>query len=145
MFFLSFCSLTLNTASAGIYACTVLYCTVLYCIVLYCSVIDFSSNTMWKFMWKKRSILILEGTGAYGPLLLSPPEGIYNIIKYITVQYSTVTGEEDGVWRWITPYSTLCGVSVTGAASLVAECAINILLKKMPKITFLKPLFGELP
>ena len=29
-----------------------------------------------------------------------------------------------------TPYSTLCGVSVTGAASLVAECGINILFKK---------------
>ena len=44
---------------------------------------------------------------------------------------------------WITPYSTLCGVSVTGAASLVAECGTNILFKKTPKITFLKPLFGH--
>ena len=44
-----------------------------------------------------------------------------------TVQYNTVhtvTGEEDGVRRWQTPYSTLCGVSVTGAASLVAECGM---------------------
>ena len=37
-----------------------------------------------------------------------------------TLQYSTVTGEEDGARGWLTPYSTLCGASVTGAASLVA-------------------------
>ena len=30
--------LTLNRASAGIYACTVLYCTVLHCNVLYSAV-----------------------------------------------------------------------------------------------------------
>ena len=40
-------------------------------------------------------------------------------------QYST--GEEDGVKGWLTPYSTLCGAIVTGAASLVAECGTNIL------------------
>ena len=45
-----------------------------------------------------------------------------NIIQYNTVQYSTITGEEDGVRGWLTPYSILCGASVTGAASLVAEC-----------------------
>ena len=66
-------------------------------------------------------------------------------VKYSTVQYSTVTGEEDGVRRWQTPYSALCGASVTGAASLVAECVTNILFKKMPKITFFKPLFRALP
>ena len=37
----------------------------------------------------------------------------------------------------------LCGVSVTGAASLVAECGTNILFKKFPKK--IKPLFGALP
>ena len=48
-----------------------------------------------------------------------------------TVQYSTVTGE-DGVRGWLTPNSTLCcGVSVTGAASLVAECGTNIFVQKM--------------
>ena len=47
-------------------------------------------------------------------------------VQYSTVQYSTVTGEEDGVRGWFTPYSTLCGVSVTGAASLVAECRTNM-------------------
>ena len=56
-------------------------------------------------------------------------------------KYSTVTGEEDGVRGWITPYSILCGVCVTGAASLVAECWTNLLLKKMPKITFFKTSF----
>ena len=57
----------------------------------------------------------------------------YSTEQYSTVQYSTVTGEEDGVRGWITPYSTLCGVSVTGAASLVAECGTNILFKKCQK------------
>ena len=64
----------------------------------------------------------------------------YSTLQYITVQYSTVqysTVQEDGVRGWITPYSTLCGVTVTGAASLVAECGT--------KITFLKPLYGALP
>ena len=54
----------------------------------------------------------------------------YSTVQYSTVQYSTVTGEEDGVRRWQTPYSTLCCASVTGSASLVAECVTNILLKK---------------
>ena len=36
--------------------------------------------------------------GAYSPQLLAP------------LEYSTVTGEEDGVRGWLTPYSTLCGV-----------------------------------
>ena len=35
-------------------------------------------------------IKLLEGTGAYGPLLLAPPEGIYSTVQYNTVQYSTV-------------------------------------------------------
>ena len=114
----------------------------------------------------------LEGTGAYGPLLLAPLEGIqgslwaakystvqYNTVQYSTVQYSTVqystvqysivhystvTGVGDGVRGWLTPYSTLCGAIVTGAACLVAECGTDILLKKCQKITFLKPLFGAL-
>ena len=46
--------LTLNRASAGIYACNVLYCTVLHCTVQYCTVIDFSPNTMSKVMWKSQ-------------------------------------------------------------------------------------------
>ena len=76
--------------------------------------------------------LLLEGTGAYSPLLLAPPDSTvqYNIIQYSTLQYSTVTGEEDGVRGWITPYSTMYGDSVTGAASLMAECGTNILFKK---------------
>ena len=41
-------------------------------------------------------------------------------------------------------FHSMCDVSVTGAASLVAECGINILFKKTPKIIFLKPLFGAL-
>ena len=60
----------------------------------------------------------------------------YNKVQYSTVQYSTVTGEEDGVRGWITPYSTLCAVSETGAASLVAECGTNILFKKHRKSLF---------
>ena len=36
--YINWSSLALNRASAGIYACTVLYCTVLYCTVLYCTV-----------------------------------------------------------------------------------------------------------
>ena len=39
-----------------------------------------------------------------------------------------------------TPQSTLYGVNVTGAASLVAECGTNILFKKHQK-----SLFGTLP
>ena len=66
----------------------------------------------------------------------------YSTVQYSTVQYSTVTGEEDGIWRWITPYSTLCGVSVTGAASLVAECGTNILFIKLQKILFKTPFLG---
>ena len=38
--------------------------------------------------------------------------------------------------------SNQCGVSVTGAASLVAECGTNILFKKTPKITFKNPFLG---
>ena len=57
----------------------------------------------------------------------------YSTVQYSTVQYSTVTGEENGVRGWLTPYSTLCGASVTGAASLVAECGTNILFKKHQK------------
>ena len=52
------------------------------------------------------------------------------VAMYSTVQYSTITGEENGVRRWQTPYSTLCGASVTGATSLVAECGTNSLFKK---------------
>ena len=76
----------------------------------------------------------------YNPLTKGP----LNTVQCSTVQYSTVTGEEDGVRGWITPYSTLCGVSVTGAASLVAECGTKFFsLKKMPKITFLNPFLGN--
>ena len=69
----------------------------------------------------------------------------YSTLQYSTVQYSTVTGEENGVWRQITPYSTLCGVSVTGAASLVAECGTNILFKKRQKVTLKKNFLGHFP
>ena len=31
---------------------------------------------------------------------------MYSTVQHSRVQYSTVTGEEDGVW---TPYFTLCG------------------------------------
>ena len=54
-------------------------------------------------------------------------------VQYSTVQYNTVQySNRRGGWcqGWITPYSTLCGVSVAGAASLVAECGTNILFKK---------------
>ena len=37
------------------------------------------------------------------------------------------------------------GVSVTGDASLVAECGTNIWFQKTLNITFLKTLFGALP
>ena len=37
---------------------------------------------------------------------------LYSIVQYGTVQYSTVTGEEDGVRGWLTPYSTPFVVSV---------------------------------
>ena len=36
----------------------------------------------------------------------------------------------------------LCGVSVTGAASLVAECGTNILFKKCQKSLFKPPFWG---
>ena len=53
-----------------------------------------------------------------------------NVIQYSTVQYSTlysiVTGEEDGIWSG-SLHIPLCVVSVTCAASLVAECVTNIL------------------
>ena len=59
----------------------------------------------------------------------------YSTVQYSTVQYSTVQySNRRGGWC---PYSTLCGVSVTGAASLVAECGTNILFKKHFKKTFL--------
>ena len=58
-------------------------------------------------------------------------------------QYST--GEEDGVRGWLTPYSTLCGATVTGAASLVAECGTNILFKKNTENHFFLNPFGALP
>ena len=63
------------------------------------------------------------------------------IYYYYYYYYSTVTEEGGGVRGWLTPYSTLCGVSVTGATSLVAECGTKILLKKHPKILFLNPFF----
>ena len=50
---------------------------------------------------------------------------------------------KDGVRGWITPYSTLCGVSVTGVASLVAECGTNILLKKCQQSLFVNPFLGH--
>ena len=106
--------------------------------------------------------------GVYGPLLLAPPE--YSTVQYITVQYSTVqystvqystvqystvqystvqystvqySTVQYSTGGWLTPYSTLCGASVTGAASLVAECGTNILFKKMPKNHFFKtPFWG---
>ena len=34
--------------------------------------------------------IILEGTGAYGPLLLAPLEGIYSTVQYSTVHYNTI-------------------------------------------------------
>ena len=39
--------------------------------------------------------------------------------------------------------STLCGVSVTGTTSLVAECGTNILFKKHQKSLFLNPFLGH--
>ena len=63
----------------------------------------------------------------------------YSTVQYSTVQYSTVQyrrGEEDDVRGWLTLYFTLCGASVTGAASLVAECGTNILFKKHQQSLF---------
>ena len=89
--------------------------------------------------------------GAYGPPTSSSSGGDlgplraskYSTVQYNTVQYSTVPGEEDGFRGWLTPYSTMCGASVTGAASLVAECGTNILFKKTPKITLKNPFLGH--
>ena len=67
----------------------------------------------------------------YSTVQYSKSKVKYSTVQYNIVQYSTVTGEEDGVRGWLTPYSTLCGASVTGAASLVAECGANILFKKL--------------
>ena len=70
----------------------------------------------------------------------------YNTLQNITVHYSTLqysTVQEDGVRGWITPYSTLCGVSVTGAASVVAECGTNILFKKCQKSLLKNPFLGH--
>ena len=72
-----------------------------------------------------------------------------SFLSFCTVQYnmySTVTGEEDGVRGWLMAHSifhSVCGVSVTGAASLVAECGTNILLQKNAENYFLKnPFWG---
>ena len=51
-------------------------------------------------------------SGAYGPLVLAPAPCIsvfcvsflsFCTVQYSMVQYSTVTGEEDGVRGWLTP------------------------------------------
>ena len=70
-------------------------------------------------------------------------------LSFCTVWYSTVQhSNRRGGWCQGVAHSifhSMCGVSVTGAASLVAECGTNILFPKMLKITFLNPLFGALP
>ena len=68
----------------------------------------------------------------------------YNTIQYGTEQYSNKRGGWcQGVTHSI--FHSMCGVSVTGAASLVAECGTNILFQKTQKITFFKPVFRALP
>ena len=102
-------------------------------------------------------------SGAYGPLVLALVEGLGAVrapcqggcnfvflyffvvfLSFCTVQYSNRRGGWcQGVAHFI--FHSMCGVSVTGAASLVAECGTNILFQKTQKITFLKHLFGALP
>ena len=66
---------------------------------------------------------------------------LYNTIQYRMVQYSN----RRGGWCQEVAHSifhSMCGVSVTGTASLVAECGTNILFIKTPHITFKKPFWG---
>ena len=69
--------------------------------------------------------------------------GKIHIHTYIhTIQYSKRRGGWcQGVAHSI--FHSICGVSVTGADSLVAEYGINILFKKCQKSLF-NPLFGAL-
>ena len=65
----------------------------------------------------------------------------YNTVQYSMVQYSN----RRGGWCQEVAHSifhSMCGVSVTGAASLVAECGTNILFIKTPHITFKKTFWG---
>ena len=78
-------TLTLNRASVGIYARTVLYCTVLRCNVQYWTVIDFSPNTMYKVMWKSQgprtSVSILNTFYKIIILFVSDSDITINIFK----------------------------------------------------------------
>ena len=70
---------------------------------------------------------------------------LYSTVQYSMVQYSTVTGEEDGVRGWITPYSTPCVVSVWQVLLVWWQNVELTFCFKMLKITFFKTLFGALP
>ena len=71
---------------------------------------------------------------------------LYSTVQYSMVQYSTVTGEVDGVRGWLTPYSTPCVVSVWQVLLVWwHNVELTFCSKKCRKITFLKPLFGALP
>ena len=68
----------------------------------------------------------------------------FSTVQYATVQYSN----RRGGWCQRVAHSifhSMCGVSVTGAASLVAECGTNIFVPKNAENHFFKPLFGALP
>ena len=70
----------------------------------------------------------------------------YSTVQYSTVQYSTVQySNRRGGWCQGVAHSifhSMCGVSVTGAASLVAEFGTNILFKKCQN-HFLTNFFGH--
>ena len=60
---------------------------------------------------------------------------LYSTVQYSMVQYSNRRGGWcQGVDHSI--FHSMCGVSVTGAASLVAECGINILFKNAENLFF---------
>ena len=97
---------------------------------------------MFAFSFFLFHFVFLYSTVQYSMVQYSTEQ--YNTVQYSTVQYSN----RRGVWCQGVVHSishSMCGVSVTGAASLVAECGINILFQKILKITFLKHFFGTLP